>query len=300
MRRFSLTLLALALAAAPALAQNDQGQLSQLPARTGPLGGVVVECVSGCGSGGVGASVDISSVGGTVLAPGGPIAVSFGGSLPTGANTIGAINLAQYTPNAGRLPVLADINGSVAVTGTFFQPTQPISAASLPLPTGAATDSVLQDIRGYLDTVETKLQSVIDNQATLNAKDFATQATLALIKAKTDNLDALLSTLATASGQTTGNGSLSSIDTKLTSQATAGNQTTGNGSLATLAAKDFATSAKQDTEKTTLDAINAKLSTSDSPAGVALNVALPWSAPLGLPKPLCNAIRRTNCAPKGF
>ena len=35
------------------------------------------------------------------------------------------------------------ITGSVAVTGTFFQATQPISAASLPLPTGAATEATL-------------------------------------------------------------------------------------------------------------------------------------------------------------
>lgn len=45
------------------------------------------------------------------------------------------------------------------VSGTFFQATQPVSAASLPLPTGASTE-----------------------------------ATLALIKAKTDNLDVALST----------------------------------------------------------------------------------------------------------
>ena len=32
-------------------------------------------------------------------------------------------------------------NGSIAVTGTFWQATQPVSAASLPLPTGAATSA---------------------------------------------------------------------------------------------------------------------------------------------------------------
>lgn len=35
------------------------------------------------------------------------------------------------------------ISGSVAVTGTFWQATQPISAATLPLPTGAATEASL-------------------------------------------------------------------------------------------------------------------------------------------------------------
>lgn len=35
------------------------------------------------------------------------------------------------------------VQGNVAVTGTFWQATQPISAASLPLPTGAATETTL-------------------------------------------------------------------------------------------------------------------------------------------------------------
>ncbi len=58
--------------------------------------------------------------------------------------------------------VLDDLSRSSVgqpVTGTFFQATQPVSAAALPLPTGASTE-----------------------------------VTLALIKAKTDNLDVLLST----------------------------------------------------------------------------------------------------------
>lgn len=56
------------------------------------------------------------------------------------------------------------------VSGTFWQATQPVSAAALPLPSGAATETTLGLV--------------------------ATQATLALIKAKTDNLDVLLSTRA--------------------------------------------------------------------------------------------------------
>lgn len=56
------------------------------------------------------------------------------------------------------------------VSGTFWQATQPVSAAALPLPTGAASETTLGLV--------------------------ATQATLALIKAKTDNLDVLLSSRA--------------------------------------------------------------------------------------------------------
>jgi len=35
------------------------------------------------------------------------------------------------------------LNGSLAVTGTFFQATQPVSATTLPLPTGASTETTL-------------------------------------------------------------------------------------------------------------------------------------------------------------
>lgn len=38
------------------------------------------------------------------------------------------------------------VSGSVAVTGTFFQATQPISAAALPLPAGASTEATLASV----------------------------------------------------------------------------------------------------------------------------------------------------------
>ena len=108
-----------------------------------------------------------------------PLPVVQTGALPAGANTIGAVTQASgpWTSNTTQLGGLAinlgtgvtgtgtqrvvlatdqpsltnalpvaqsgtwtvSISGSVAVTGTFFQATQPISAVSLPLPTGAAT-----------------------------------------------------------------------------------------------------------------------------------------------------------------
>lgn len=150
MRRLALVL-GLCLAAAPARAQNAQGQLSQLPAKTGPLGGLVVECVSGCGSGGVGAAVDISSVGGTVVPPGGPISVNFTNTSLAVTNagifavqaaqsgvwnigsitTLPAITFASpqaVTQSGGwNIGTLTSITNPVAVTGTFFQATQPVS-----------------------------------------------------------------------------------------------------------------------------------------------------------------------------
>lgn len=43
------------------------------------------------------------------------------------------------TWNVGTVTAVTSITNPVAVTGTFWQATQPVSAASLPLPTGAAT-----------------------------------------------------------------------------------------------------------------------------------------------------------------
>ncbi len=58
------------------------------------------------------------------------------------------VSIANTGTNA--TPVVVDlganndvtVTGSVAVTGTFYQATQPVSAASLPLPTGAATSAL--------------------------------------------------------------------------------------------------------------------------------------------------------------
>jgi hypothetical protein len=62
-----------------------------------------------------------------------------------------------------------------------------VFADSLPLPAGAATEASLA-------TLAADIAQVYADLGTLNAKDFATQTTLAAIKTKTDNLDVALST----------------------------------------------------------------------------------------------------------
>lgn len=96
--------------------------------------------------------------------------------LPPGTNTLGGVNLSQYTPASGRLPV----DGSGV--------TQPISAASLPLPTGAATaanqDGIIRDGTG--DTTQANVSGgalhvaqqgniTVNSHDVTNAGTFATQ-----------------------------------------------------------------------------------------------------------------------------
>lgn len=52
--------------------------------------------------------------------------------------------------------VPVSVGGSVAVTGTFYQATQPVSAASLPLPTGAGTSAKQDTIITALGTLGTQ------------------------------------------------------------------------------------------------------------------------------------------------
>jgi hypothetical protein len=70
------------------------------------------------------------------------------GTLPVSGTVTATGPLTDTQLRASAVPVSfsgqsVGITGSVAVTGTFWQATQPVSAASLPLPTGAATETTL-------------------------------------------------------------------------------------------------------------------------------------------------------------
>jgi hypothetical protein len=67
-----------------------------------------------------------------------------------GGVDVGAANGIYVRPGTG---ATFPVSGTVAVTGTFWQTTQPVSVASLPLPTGAAT-SALQLPDGHNVTVD--------------------------------------------------------------------------------------------------------------------------------------------------
>jgi hypothetical protein len=72
----------------------------------------------------------------------GNTAFGISGTLPAFAST--------PTVNIGTMPSVSIGNfpASQAVTGTFWQPTQPVSAVTLPLPTGAALDSSVASLSG--------------------------------------------------------------------------------------------------------------------------------------------------------
>ncbi len=112
-------------------------------------------------------------------------------------------------------PVTQPVSGAVSVTN--LPATQPVSATTLPLPSGASTEATLALIKAKTDNIDVLLSSRTkpsDSQTIAGAVSVSnfpatqpvsaaalplpsgasTETTLAAIKAKTDNLDVLLST----------------------------------------------------------------------------------------------------------
>lgn len=87
---------------------------------------VIVNCTIGCGASGGTAS-------------------NFGSAFPSLGTAVGMSqggNMVAFTGTSNNLNVnIAASGATVPVSGTFWQATQPISAVSLPLPTGAATSA---------------------------------------------------------------------------------------------------------------------------------------------------------------
>ena len=95
-------------------------------------------------------------VSGTVTANAGTNLNTSALALETGGNlaTIAGKDFATQTTLAA---ILSKLNSSIAVTGTFWQATQPVSAVALPLPSGAATSANQVTQTTALDQLHTDL-----------------------------------------------------------------------------------------------------------------------------------------------
>lgn len=127
-------------------------------------------------------------------------------------------HITAVSPSSVRLS-----DGSAFYKATTPADTQPISAASLPLPTGAATEATLSSLDGKVITVDTDDVTITSSVLPTGA---ATEATLSSIDGKitvADTSDVTVTSSALPTGastsalQTSGNASLTSIDGKLNS-----------------------------------------------------------------------------------
>ncbi len=114
---------------------------AQLRATPLPISGTVTSTPSGTQT--VAGTVAVSSVAGAVATTSANASQADGHSADIGA----LADTSSANTLIGLLKaVKAAVQGTLAVSGTFWQATQPISAASLPLPTGAALDTSVNGI----------------------------------------------------------------------------------------------------------------------------------------------------------
>jgi hypothetical protein len=100
--------------------------------------------------------------------------------LASGVNVSGGTVALDASSLAALETINAIVAGTVALDAASLAALETVNVANMvpAVETGLAKDATLIEVRGYLDTVETKLQSLID-------KDFATQATLATRSSET-------------------------------------------------------------------------------------------------------------------
>lgn len=122
-------------------------------------------------------------------------------SVNTKTPTVGQKAMAASSP-----VVISSDQSAVPVSGTFWQATQPVSAASLPLPAGAATETTLAGASAKLPATLGQKTSAA-SMAVVIASD---QSTVPVSAASLP----LPTGAATSALQTTGNTSVASIDTK--------------------------------------------------------------------------------------
>jgi hypothetical protein len=108
----------------------------------------------------------------------------------TGGASGGGGNGTPYIDSTGK-----PMNVELTATGEV-----PVSATALPLPTGAATSANQATLNGYVDQIEGYVDGIEGQMTTLNAKDFATQTTLAALNNKVTAVDT--TNLATSAAQT--------------------------------------------------------------------------------------------------
>lgn len=216
----------------------------------------------------------ISTLGSPFQAGGAIGNTSFGisGTLPSYASTptfnLGALNGAstaanQVTAQASLTSIDSKLTSPLSVTGALTDAqlrasAVPVSAASLPLPSGAATSALQTTGNTSLASIDSKLTSPLTTNTTLQAgaaiigKVGIDQTTPGTTNGVVVNSSALPAGGSTAANQATANTSLATIVTNTTGASTAANQATANTSLATIASNTtgVATAANQVTSNT--------------------------------------------------
>lgn len=95
------------------------------------------------------------------------------GGAVAATDDVGGVHFQRVKLDLGGDGVSAPVAGSLPVSGDFYQATQPVSAAALPLPAGAATDSTLQALQALNDTMLYMLGAILEKMPRVTGNDQA-------------------------------------------------------------------------------------------------------------------------------
>lgn len=156
-----------------------------------------------------------------------------GSAVPTQATMVGGTDGTNLRALKVSTAGVLSVDGSATtqpVSGTFFQATQPVSASSLPLPTGAAT-SALQT------TGNTSLSSIASSTGNIPVQGQALSAASMPVVLPAAQITTLTPPTSVTVTQATGSNLHTQVDASAlpSGAATSSLQTTGNTSLATIA-----------------------------------------------------------------
>lgn len=173
-----------------------------------------------------------------------------GGRVPVdiGSATVSIGASVEVSNDAGNPLPISDAGGSITVDGPLTDAqlraaAVPVSAASLPLPTGAATAAAQTTLIGHVDGIEGGLGAAADAAA---SSDTGTFSLVALVKRGLQNWTTLLARVPSLTVSSTrllvdGSGVTQPVSAASlplpTGAATAANQSTGNNSLSSIDGK---------------------------------------------------------------
>lgn len=219
------------------------------------------------------------------------------GAAVSGTGALSVAGAVTVSDGAGALNVIVDSGTSVVTQGTGTNLHTVVDSGAVTVSDGAGALNVIVD-SGTLTAVTTITNAVTVSQPTAASLNM-TEASAASIRTAVEVIDNFIS--GSRGLVTEDNSALikAALDTLNAAVSTAANQVTGNASIAVVASAvdTIGTSSPSTTMLIGgVDAVSNTASLVVTPAGLQVQARTAPSLPL-FP---CNAVRRTNCQPKGF
>lgn len=181
---------------------TDGANFIPMPLALGGAGGLKIECLSGCGGAAAFADAAAFTFGTTPVGvfaavvddvATNTVAENSAGAPRMSTNRVLYVDLSKSAANTSAF-LITGTGGTFPVTGTFWQATQPVSGTFWQATQPVSGTVTVTDGAGALNVIVDSGSLTANAGTNLNTSALNLEATQALVKVKTDNLDVALST----------------------------------------------------------------------------------------------------------